>query len=155
MTEEIQNEENKEAHEEQKEEVQEEGRENQEEDEDDEDLDAKEKLPFPTAAVVRVMKANMDSEKMIKKDVKIAMNKWLGKMCAQVSKEMNKFPYVMIHKYEFEQAKRIFEDLENFNKEKQRILAHLDAIKHDIRRLERDLGKDEEYEIKVEKKEED
>src|SRR3989338_1182982 len=80
---------------------------------DDEKIDQEEKLPFPTAAVVRLMKANMDHEKMIKKDVKIEMNKWLGKMCAKVSKEMNKFPYVMMHRHEFEQAKRQFEDLDN------------------------------------------
>ena len=120
-----------------------------------EEEEQKLKLPFPTAAVVRIMKANMDNEKMIKKDVKIAMNKWLGNMCAQVSKEMNKFPYVMMHMHEFMEGKRVYEDLEGFAKEKERILAHMDAIKKDIGRLERDLGKVEEEEvITVEKKEE-
>lgn len=112
-----------------------------------------ERLPFPTAAVVRIMKANMDGEKMIKKDVKIAMNKWLGKMCARVSREMNRFPYVMMHLNEFNEGKRIYEDIESFDKEKQRILAHFDAMKKDIERLERDLGKVEEEVIALEKKE--
>ena len=117
--------------------------------EEDEELDAKEKLPFPTAAVVRLMKSHLDKDKMIKKDVKVAMNKWLGEMCAKVAKGMNKFPYVMMHRHEFEHAKRPYEDLENFEHEKQRILAHFEAIKHDIKRLERDLGKKEdEHEIK-------
>jgi len=119
-----------------------------------EEEEEKLKLPFPTAAVVRIMKANMDGEKMIRKDVKVAMNKWLGNMCAQVSKEMNKFPYVMMHLNEFNEGKRVYEDLENFAKEKERILAHMDAIKKDIERLERDLGKEEEEVITAEKPEE-
>ena len=124
----------------------------QAEEEEDENLDEVEKLPFPTAAVVRLMKAHMDSDKMIKKDVKVAMNKWLGAMCARVAREMNKFPYVMMHRHEFEHAKRQFEDLENFEHEKQRILAHMEAIKQDIKRLERDLGKkEEEHEIRLDK----
>ena len=124
------------------------------EDEVSDEEDAKLKLPFPTAAVVRIMKANMDSEKMIKRDVKVGMNKWLGDMCAQVSKEMNKFPYVMMHLNEFKEAKRVYEDLENFQKEKDRILAHFEAIKKDIERLERDLGKEEGEVIVVRRKEE-
>ena len=104
----------------------------------------KEKLAFPVAAVVRVMRRYMDKEKMIKKDVKIAMNKWLEKLCANVAKTMNKFPYVVMTLNEFREGVRVYEDLENFDKEKQRILAHLNAIKKDIERLERDLGKVEE-----------
>ncbi len=115
-----------------------------------EEEEEKMKLPFPTAAVVRIMKANMDSEKMIKKDVKIAMNKWLGEICAQVAREMNKFPYVMMHLNEFNEGKRVFDDLANFHKEKERILAHFEAIKKDIERLERDLGKVEEEVITAE-----
>jgi len=110
-----------------------------------------EKLPFPTAAVVRLMKKNLDSEKMIKKEVKVEMNKWLGSLCEKVSKDMNKFPYVTMHLNEFKEAKRVYEDLENFAKEKERILAHLDAIKKDIGRLERDLGKVEEDIVQMEK----
>jgi histone H3/H4 len=123
------------------------------EEEVSEEEEAKLKLPFPTAAVVRIMKANMDKEKMIRKDVKIAMNKWLGNMCAHISKEMNRLPYVMMHLHEFNEAKRMYTELENFDKEKGRILAHMDAIKKDIQRLERDLGKAEEEVIKMEKKE--
>ena len=103
-----------------------------------------EKLPFPTAAIVRLMKSQMDGEKMIKKEVKIAMNRWLGNLCSNVSKEMNKFPYVMMHLHEFQKATETYSNLESFQKEKERILSHLDAIKKDIEKLERDLGKKEE-----------
>lgn len=99
-----------------------------------------EKMPFPEAAVVRIMRANMDSEKMIKKDVKIAMNKWLGKLCAEVAKRMNKHPYVTMHIHEFKDAIQVFENLEKFGKEKDRILAHLKAIRKDVDLLREDLG---------------
>jgi histone H3/H4 len=102
------------------------------------------KLPFPEAAVVRIMKRHLDKEKMIKKEVKIAMNKWLGSLCEKVSKEMNKYPYVTMHLNEFNQSKRVYESLEEFTKEKERILSHFNAIKKDIDKLERDLGKAEE-----------
>jgi len=112
--------------------------------ESDDDIDAKEKLAFPTAAIVRVMKKKLDKEKMIRKEVKVAMNKWLEKMCLNVAKQMNKFPYVVMNLNEFKEGVRVYEDLESFDKEKQRILAHLDAMKKDIQRLERDLGKIED-----------
>ncbi len=100
-----------------------------------------EKLPFPVSTVVRLMKANMSGDKMIRKEVKIAMIKWLGSICATVSREMNRFPYVMMGLNEFKEGIRVFESLEAFYKEKERILAHLEAIKKDIERLEWDLGK--------------
>jgi histone H3/H4 len=105
---------------------------------------AKVPTAFPEAAVVRVMKKHMDKEKMIKKEVKVNMNKWLEQMCAQVSRNMNQYPYVMMTLSEFRQGKRIYDTLEEFDSEKKRILSHLDAIKKDIERLERDLGKVEE-----------
>jgi len=112
--------------------------------ESDDEIDEKEKLAFPTAAIVRVMKRKLDKEKMIRKEVKVAMNKWLERMCLNVAKQMNKFPYVVMNMNEFKDGVKVYEDLENFDKEKDRILAHMNAIKKDIQRLERDLGKVEE-----------
>jgi histone H3/H4 len=105
------------------------------------DEEKKLNLAFPEAAIVRVMKRNLDGEKMIRKEVKVEMNRWLEKMCAQVSKNMNRFPYVMMNLNEFFQGIKVYDSLEEFQKEKDRILAHLDAIKQDIGKLERDLGK--------------
>jgi len=140
--EEAQEEKKEEPKEETKETTQEEAKTNETEDEISEEEE--EKLPFPNAAIVRLMKSQMDGEKMIKKEVKLAMNKWLGNLCVNVSREMNKFPYVMMHLHEFQQSTETYSNLENFQKEKDRILSHLDAIKKDIERLERDLGKKEE-----------
>ena len=99
------------------------------------------KYAFPEAAVVRVMKKHLDREKMVKKEVKIAMNQWLEKACSNIAKEMNKVPYVMVTLNEFKQGTKVYDSLEEFDMEKQRVLAHMEAIKKDIERLERDLGK--------------
>lgn len=96
---------------------------------------------FPEAAVVRVMKRYLDKEKMVKKEVKIAMNQWLEKAAMNIAKEMNKVPYVMVTLNEFRQGVKMYDSLEEFDMEKQRILAHMEAIKKDIERLEKDLGK--------------
>ncbi len=117
------------------------------EDEVSEEEEAKEKLPFPTACIVRLMRAHLDKDKIIKKDVKIGMNKWLGDLVSRVSKDLNKLPYTTLHLHEFRDAIKLYLELENFDKEKERILAHLEAIKQDIKRLERDLGKVEESQL--------
>ena len=109
----------------------------------------KEKLAFPEAVIVRILKKNLDKEKMIKKEVKVAMNKWLEKIASNVAKEMNKVPYVMVTLNEFKQGIKVYESLEQFDKEKQRIFAHLEAMKRDIERLQRDLGLTEEEVIKM------
>ena len=103
-----------------------------------------EKGAFPEAAVVRIMKKHLDKEKMVRKEVKRAMNRWLEGMCETVSRRMNKIPYTMVSLNEFKEGVKVFETLQEFEKEKQRILAHLEAMKQDIYRLERDLGKAED-----------
>ncbi|MBI4163597.1 MAG: hypothetical protein HY512_01930 [Candidatus Aenigmarchaeota archaeon] len=117
------------------------------EEEVSEEEEAKEKLPFPTATIVRLMRAHLDKDKIIKKDVKIGMNKWLGGLVARVSKDLNKIPYTTLHLHEFRESIKVYLELQEFYKEKERILAHLDAIKKDIQRLERDLGKEEEGQL--------
>ncbi len=106
--------------------------------------ETKERFAFPEACIVRIMRKHLDKEKMIKKDVKVGMNKWLEKVCSNVAKTMNKFPYVMMTKSEFSRGIKVYETLEEFDKEKERILAHMDAMKKDIEKLERDLGKTEQ-----------
>lgn len=121
------------------------------EDEVSEEEEAKERLPFPTAAVVRLMRKNLDKDKIIKKEVKIAMNKWLGDMCEKVSRKMNETPYVTMHLRELDDGTAMYRKIEEFHREKERILSHLDAMKKDIERLERDLGKAEEDVIEMTK----
>ena len=96
-------------------------------------------LPFPMAPIVRVMKANLDSHKLIRRQVKEEMNKWLAKLCAEVSKEMNNSPYPTVGIPLFKQAIQKYENVEELKKEKERIVASLQKIKLDCDSLIRDL----------------
>ena len=46
-----------------------------------------EKLPFAKAEVVRLMKENLDDDKMIRERVKVEMNKFLGEVLKNVCKQ--------------------------------------------------------------------
>jgi len=100
-----------------------------------------EELPFPMAPIVRLMRKNLDKDKLIKKRVKEAMNKWLAEMCEKVTKNMNKKPYASVDFNTFKEAIKIYNDVEDMEKEKQRILANLEKIKQDCDSLIRDLDR--------------
>ncbi|MBL7169646.1 MAG: hypothetical protein ISS48_01335 [Candidatus Aenigmarchaeota archaeon] len=99
----------------------------------------KSNFPFPMAPIVRVMKANLDSHKLVRKQVKEQMNLWLAKMCTEVSKEMNNSPYPTVGIPLFKQAIQKYENVEELRKEKERIVVSLQKIKLDCDSLMRDL----------------
>lgn len=101
----------------------------------------KSNLPLPMAPLVRIMKANMDGHKLIRKQVKEQMNIWLAKICAEVSKEMNNSPYPTVDLPLFKQAIQKYENVEELKKEKERIVVSLQKIKLDCDSLIRDLDK--------------
>lgn len=112
-------------------------KEEQEEEIDDE----KSGLPLPTAPIVRIMKSNLDGHKLIRRQVKEEMNKWLAKICAEVTKEMNKSPYPTVDLPLFKQAVQKYENVEELKKEKERIVVALQKIKLDCDSLIRDLDR--------------
>lgn len=101
----------------------------------------KQDLPFPTAPIVRLMRKNLDSNRIIRSRVKEEMNKWLGSMCETVTKRMNEKPYSTVDYAMFKEAIQAYESLEEVEKEKQRILASLEKIKQDCDSLIRDLNR--------------
>ena len=90
-----------------------------------------EKLPFAKAEVVRLMKENLDDDKMIRERVKVEMNKFLGDVLKNVCKQLNDYPYTTIE----------YEMLKESTQEKERILLHLEAIKADCNALAMDVQK--------------
>ncbi len=96
-------------------------------------------LVFPTATIVREMKKYIDPGKMIKKEVKIAMNKFLAEIVKDVSEKMNEFPYAMLDYRMFKEAVKPYEQVKELHLEKDRIKKHLDAIISDCESLKRDL----------------
>ncbi|MBO7241139.1 MAG: hypothetical protein J6U90_01615, partial [Methanobrevibacter sp.] len=55
-----------------------------------------EELHFVKHELVRLMKMNLDSDKMIRERVKVEMNKFIYKILQEVCFEMNKHPYTII-----------------------------------------------------------
>lgn len=100
-----------------------------------------EKLTLPMAPIVRIMRENLDKDKLIKGQVKSKMNMWLAEMCARVTKEMNKQPYTSVDISAFKDAIKTYEDLEEMQREKERIVASLEKIKMDCDSLIRDLDR--------------
>jgi hypothetical protein len=93
------------------------------------------KLPFANAEIVRLMKQNLTPDKMIRKEVKVAMNKFLSKTLGKVCERLDKYPYVMMEYSMFKEAVRPYENMEAWELEKERIIKYLEKIKADCDHL--------------------
>ena len=113
------------------------------EEEVSEEEEVKSKLPFPTANIVRQMKQYIDNSKMIKKDVKIGMNKFLGEVVKEVSEKMNKYPYTMVDYRMLKESVEPYKKVKQLKRDKEKIVAKLDAIIKDCHSLKEEL--DEKY----------
>lgn len=96
---------------------------------------------MPNAPIVRLMKQNLDKDKLIRREVKEGMNKWLAELCKKVSKKMNEKPYTTVDLAAFKEAIKVYSDIEEMDQEKQRIIVNLEKIKMDCDSLIRDLDK--------------
>ncbi|MCQ2971267.1 MAG: hypothetical protein MJ226_06770 [archaeon] len=100
-----------------------------------------EKLPFAKAEVVRLMKENLDDDKMIRERVKVEMNKFLGDVLKNVCKQLNDYPYTTVEYEMLKESTYPYTNIERINQEKERILLHLEAIKADCNALAMDVQK--------------
>ena len=104
------------------------------------EIEENEKLPFAYAEVVRLMKSNLDSDKMIRERVKVEMNKFLGEILEDICHQLNTYPYTSV---EYDMLKEVlypYKNIRRINKEKERILLHLEAIKSDCTALQYDIN---------------
>ena len=100
-----------------------------------------EALPFAKAEVVRLMKQNLDDDKMIRERVKVEMNKFLGEVLKSVCKQLNEYPYTTIEYEMLKESIYPYTNIDRINQEKERILLHLEAIKADCNALGMDVQK--------------
>ena len=108
--------------------------------ETDEDLDEDDdKLPFPNARVVRLMRESLDSHKQIKSIVKKEMNIFLGSIVKTICQKMNEFDYSYVDYGMFKQAIETFENIQTIELEKIRIIKALEKIKADCDVLVNDV----------------
>ena len=98
-------------------------------------------LPFAKAEVVRLMKQNLDDDKMIRERVKVEMNKFLGDILKQVCEQLNEYPYTTIEYEMLKESTYPYTNIKRINQEKERILMHLEAIKADCDALAMDVQK--------------
>lgn len=103
--------------------------------------DEGEDLPFAKAEVVRLMKKNLDKDKMIRERVKVEMNKFLGEVLERVCEQLNEYPYTTIEYEMLKESIYPYTNIKRINEEKLRILKHLDAIKADCDALSMDVKK--------------
>jgi hypothetical protein len=94
-------------------------------DEDSDDLN----LPFPKATIVNMLRKNLDKGKQIKGQVKVEMNLWLGKMVERIARKMNSHPYTYVDGSMFWDAIETYENVAEIEKEKERIIKEMEAIK--------------------------
>jgi histone H3/H4/uncharacterized protein (UPF0335 family) len=109
--------------------------------EDSDDEEEGESLPFAKAEVVRLMKQNLDRDKMIRERVKVEMNKFLGEVLEKVCEQLNEYPYTTIEYEMLKESIYPYQNIERINEEKKRILMHLHAIKADCDALSMDVKK--------------
>ncbi|WP_407453267.1 hypothetical protein [Methanobrevibacter sp.] len=100
-----------------------------------------EKLPFAKAEVVRLMKENLDDDKMIRERVKVEMNNFLYSVLKNVCEQLNDYPYTTIEYEMFKECTYPYTNITRINQEKERILLHLEAIKADCNALAMDVQK--------------
>ena len=104
-------------------------------------------LPFAYNEIVRLMKKNLDNDKMIKEQVKIEMNKFLGDILVKVCKQLNQYPYSTIDYEMLKECIYPYSNIDRIDAERERIISHLESIKADcdilIADAERTLRKNE------------
>lgn len=99
------------------------------------------RFAFPMAPIVRVMKEELDKDKMIRSKVKEEMNIWLEKICKKITKQMNRSEYTMVEIDDFKTAIEPYEMIDDIEQERHRIVATLEKIKQDCDSLIRDVNR--------------
>jgi hypothetical protein len=99
------------------------------------------RFAFPMAPIVRIMKLEMDQDKMIRRRVKEGMNQWLESICRKVAKKMNQSEYTMVEIDDFKTAIEAYEMIDSVEQERARIVATLEKVKQDCDSLIMDVNR--------------
>lgn len=98
-----------------------------------------EELPLPNATVVRLLKEELSDDKMIKKEVKVGLNKFLGEVLKDVAERLDEFPYATVDYSMFREAIKPYKQAKEISKEKERMVKHMNKVIGDCRSVQRDL----------------
>ncbi|MEM3455073.1 MAG: hypothetical protein QXT72_00730 [Candidatus Micrarchaeia archaeon] len=103
-----------------------------------------ERLPFPTARVVRILKENMTKPHQIRAEVKIAANEFLGEILKDIAKEMDKEEVFTLSTEHFNKAIKKYKMIEYQQKRIERIKKLLEKQKAEVEEviMEIDFSRD-------------
>ncbi|MDO8626905.1 MAG: hypothetical protein Q7K42_00435 [Candidatus Diapherotrites archaeon] len=87
------------------------------------------KLPFPRATIVNMLRSHLTKGKQIKGQVKDEMNLWLGKMVERIAGKLNDYPYSYVDGSMLRHAIEPYENLQDIENEKIRLIKQLESIK--------------------------
>jgi len=104
-----------------------------------------EELPFPNARVVKLIRKHT-GKTMLKKRVKVEMNKLLGKICEDIAERMAKMPYAYLTYAEFLEAAKPYLRVELSKQKKKKIIATLNKIKEEAATMAMELEEEIEEE---------
>jgi len=103
--------------------------------------ESRREFAFAMAPVVRIMKEELDKDKMIRSRVKVEMNLWLEKVCRKATQIMNRSEYTMVEVDDFKTAIEPYEMIDDVEQERHRIVISLEKIKQDCDSLIRDVNR--------------
>ena len=87
------------------------------------------RLPFPRATIVNMLRKHLSGGKQIKGQVKDEMNLWLGKMVGRIAKKMDSHPYAYVDGGMLREAVEPYETVQEIELEKERIIKQLESVK--------------------------
>jgi hypothetical protein len=96
---------------------------------------------FAMAPIIRLMRDELDRDKLIRRRVKTEMNLWLEKICRKITREINKSEYTVVELDDFKTAIEPYEMIDDVEQERHRIVATLEKIKQDCDSLIRDVNR--------------
>ena len=100
-----------------------------------------ERLPFPNARVVRLLKSELDPDKMVRARVKKELNEWLGELVRRISREINKSPYTVVEAQDLHKATKKYDQLDEVAQQKERLISYMNRIRGDCNILIEDVEK--------------
>src|SRR3990172_10951507 len=99
-----------------------------------------ETVPFPRARVVRLMKEEIKN-KILRSEVKEAMNMWLGDLTRKLAKEMGSTQYASVSLADFQRATKPYDMIEDIVKDEQRLLLSVQKLREDSDHIIRELNR--------------
>ncbi|MBN2014318.1 MAG: hypothetical protein JW778_03980 [Candidatus Altiarchaeota archaeon] len=106
----------------------------------EEEVEGKE-FAFAMAPIVRLMREELDKDKLIRSRVKREMNLWLEKICRKITQKINQSEYTVVELDDFKTAIEPYEMIDDVEGERRRIIATLEKIKQDCDSLIRDVNR--------------